>query len=57
MVNDILNGMYKLMMILSILILILTWSIGLLSASVLMIPTFTIALLAIFFSNPFSPKK
>ena len=53
MVNDIFNGVFKLFLLIATILILFTWSIGLFSASVLILPLSVIALIGLLTARPF----
>ena len=53
MVNDILNGLFKLVLLVSVLLILFAWSIGIWSANALLLPVIAIALISLLTSRPF----
>ena len=53
MVNDIFNGIFKLFLLIATILILFTWSIGLFSAGVLILPLSVIALIGLLTARPF----
>ena len=53
MVNDIFNGVFRLLLLVMVLIILFMWSTHMLSANVLMLPTIVIALIGLLTAKPF----
>ena len=53
MVNDIFNGVFRLLLLVMVLIILFMWSTHMLSANTLMLPTIVIALIGLLTAKPF----